>query len=648
MADASLPPEERIEAQRKRIQNKLHACDGSNESADGLTKETSSRSAAEQKTLDTRYQMSMLHHANIDAATKILVSAEVAESERRQHAQDVEQKFVQTQESSGADAQHGALLLQFEALYRMGVPHELHTALTEQRKECAALVDVKEKLISELREQLHQREEEYVGLLKKNKEKVNQLVETMRASTEDYLHQYTTKLQDIESTYEAERKAYLDKCAEEVKELVKTRRTKEIEYRKHREQKIVEAQEQLAERYESSYEDFNEVKRGHQSDVHALREELEKAKADYLLNGERLTYNLQVLRERVKENRSAQAQYKKKITRLQETLATLLARYQDADKRFQRANNELTKQLHRLNQQYTDTQDKFAKFEKKDKVKYHQLWKLHHDKCQSLAQECLQADRLVYEELLRMPWQPPALRYWPREEMEVEAQRDEIDEQPQEAPEVEMSEAAQMLFSILKSQARFLVDSNVRDAIQSIRGTTEEQADVEGILTTLGLNRTSDVKDMLEYFLVENEDETVALINPQEALSALDTYLRHRAKEEMKTTSTTGPTVEQKHADEVHNAEKRRLAEKEYWRNMAQTVPKDHLAVWEALEDGLSQYLSQLQQRKQLIRDTDTIRAQNNELKGLIRQYMGSSINYELYATPRLVTEAMIDSSRKS
>ncbi|CBZ26521.1 conserved hypothetical protein [Leishmania mexicana MHOM/GT/2001/U1103] len=647
MTDTTQQQEERIAAQRTRIQNKLHAHDGQNEFNAGLPNGAAPRSEAEKKALDARYEMWALRHANIAAATSIRVAAEVTESQRRQHAQDVQQELGQLQESSGADAQHGALNLHFEALYRLGVPHELHAALEEQRKECEALISVKEKFISELRGQLHRREEEYVALLQKNKEEVSRLVDTMRASTDDYLQQYTAKLQDVEKTYEAERKAYLDRCAEEVKELVKTRRTKEMEYRKQREQKLAEAQQKLDVRYESGYEDFNDVKRTHQSDVHALREELEKSKADYLLNGERLTYNLQVLRERVKENRIAQAQYKKKIARLQETLATLLARYQDAEKRFQRTNNDLTKQLHRLNQQYTDTQGKFATFEKKDKTKYLQLWKLHHDKCQALAQECLQADRVVYEELLQMPWQPPALHYWPREEMGVEAQKDELDERPEEPREVEMSEAAQMLFSILKSQAPFLVDNNVREAIRSIQGTTQEQADVEGILTTLGLNRTSDVEDMLEYFLVENEDETVALINPQEALKALHAYLSHRAAVEEKAMATRAETAKHKNSNETRTAEKRRAAEREYWRNMAETVPKDHLQVWEALEDGLSQYLAQLQQRKQLISDTDTMRAQNKELKDLIRQYMNSSINYELYAPPRLLTQGMSYSSPK-
>ncbi|GET93768.1 hypothetical protein, conserved [Leishmania tarentolae] len=645
MADTTQQQEERIAAQRSRIQSRLHARDDSNESQDRLLNGASSRSEAEQKAQETRYEMYMLHHENVADATSIRAAAEQAESQRRQHAQDVQQQLGQLQESSGADAQHGALNLHFEALYRHGVPHELHAALEEQRKECEALISVKEKLITELRQQLHEREEEYVGLLQKNKEEISRLLGTMRASTDNYLQQYTTKLQNVEKTYETERKAYLERCAEAVRELVKARRTKEIEYRKQREQKLVEAQHKLHDRYESGYEEFNDVKRTHQSDVHVLREELEKSKADYLLNGERLTYNLQVLRERVKENRIAQAQYKKKIARLQDTLATLVARYQDAEKRYQRTNNDLTKQLHRLNQQYTNTQAKFATFEKNDKAKYLQLWKLHHDKCQALAQECLQADRVVYEELLQMPWQPPALHYWPREEMGVDAQKDDLDECNEEPLEVQMSEAAQMLFSILKSQASFLVDSNVQEAILSVQGTTQEQADVEGILTTLRLNRTSDVEDMLEYFLVDNEDETVALINPQEALKALQAYLTHRAAMGEKAVETRIETAKQKNANEARTAEKRRAAEREYWRNMAETVPKDHLQVWEALEGGLSQYLAQLQQRKLLISDTDTMRAQNKELKDLIRQYMNSSINYELYAPPRLVAQGLSPSS---
>lgn len=647
MSDATAAQEERIQAQRARIAQRKGACSSGNGGGDGDTtasasKATSTCSAADQHASEIRYEMATLRSSNTAAATATRVTADAAEAARRQRTAEADAALAALQANDGAEAQHGALNLQFEALYRIGVPHDLHAALEAQQRDCAALVDVKEKLISELRTQLQEREADYVALLRKNKEQVNQLVETMRTSTDNYLQQYTAKQAELEKLYEAERRQFLDQCAEEVKELVKTRRTKDMEYRKQREQKLAEAQAQLEDRYETGYEDFNDAKREHQADVHGLRAELEKSKADYLLNGERLTYNLQVLRERVKENRNAQAQYKKMITRLQETLATLLARYQDAEKRFQRTNTELTSQLHRADQQYTDTQLKFDAFEKKDKKKYTQLWKMHHDKCQAFAQECLQADRVVYEDLLQMPWQPPALHYWPCEEMEVEAPKEEAeDEATQPALEVNLSEAAQMLLAILKSQAPFLVDANVREAVRAVEGTSEEQADVEGILTTLRLNKTSDVEDMLQYFLVEHEDETVALINPQEALKALQAYLTDRsAAAEAKAKEAKGNSLTPSLA-KTSPEERQREAEKTYWRNMAATVPQDHLQVWEALEDGLSQYLAQLQQRKQLIGETDTLRAQNEELRDLIRQYTQSDINYELHAPPRLFTQTM-------
>jgi dynein regulatry complex protein 1 len=644
MSETTAAQEERIQAQRSRIEKRKDSRGSDDNTAAGAVSSsavTLAPSAVDQRASDIRYEMAGLRSTHVAATTNTRVTAEVEEAERRQRTAAAQAALTALQEDSSVAAQHGALNLQFEALYRIGIPHDLHNALEAQQRDCASLIDVKEKLIAELRGQLKEREIDYVQLLRKNKEQVNQLVDTIRSSTDNYIQQYTAKQAELEKLYEAERKAFLDKCAEEVKELVKTRRTKETEYRRRREQKLTEAQAQLEERYEAGYEDFNDAKREHQFDVHGLRAELEKSKADYLLNGERLMYNLQVLRERVKENRSAQAQYKKMIARLQETLATLLARYQDAEKRFQRTNTELTTQLHRVDQQYTDTQSKFAAFEKKDKKKYKQLWKMHHDKCQSLAQECLQADRVVYEDLLRMPWQPPVLHYWPREEMEVEAPLDEVDDQAtQPALEVHLSEAAQMLFAILKSQAPFLVDANVREAIRAVEGTTEEQADVEGILATLHLNKTSDVEDMLEYFLVEHEDETVALINPQEALKALKAYLSDRQLAEAKAKENKGSSPTQSTA-KASPEKRQRDAEKAYWRNMAETVPKDHLQVWEALEDGLSQYLAQLQQRKQLITDTDTLRAQNEELRDLIRQYMHSDINYELHAPPRLFEHMM-------
>ncbi|CAD2213287.1 Sperm tail/Sperm tail C-terminal domain containing protein, putative [Angomonas deanei] len=547
-----------------------------------------------------------------------------------------ERRARRDKEIQDSDVKQTALDMAFSSLYKQNVPHQLHKALEEQKADCALVVQSKNDLIHNLQEHLEEREESYVSLLKNNSESVNDLISTMHEKTNEYLDQYTSELADVEKNYEQERREYLDKCAEEIRELIKTRRTKETVYRKRREAKIVEAQQKLEEKYEEGYEGYNEIKKAQKGEIHELVEELEKGKADFMLNGERLNYNLQVLRERVKESKNATNLYKRRIGRLQDILSNLIARYQESEKRHQRVNKDLTSQLRRADTQYQDLQKKFQLFEKADKDKYRQLWQMNNQKCKEKVHRVLQADRVLFEEILNMPWQPPELNFWPDQQEELEGGLDDGEEEPIE--EVELSEPALMLLLILRNQAPFLVDENVRKAIQSVEGTTEEQADIEGLLTTLKIQKTEDVEDLLEYFTVEGEDGAKMLINPQEGLRALNVYLSERSVKKGDTVkSKTSTMMSSTKGGEGEMTKKRKEAEKSYWKKLAKPVPKEHFAMWESLEEGLEQYLAQLQQRKELINGAEALRAQNEELRALLGQYLHSDINYQLYAPPTLV-----------
>lgn len=637
----TLTQEQRIAERRARVQKRLAAERGQATVAGHVP--LPSLHPCEQRAQQARVEVNQTYNEALHAVTQFSVKADADEAERRDREDDLTNRREASREEVEAvtATKHAAIELCFESLYEHDVPHTLHEAMESQKKECASLVEVKDRLIAELQSQLMQKEEEYVRLLRCNATDVTQLVRVMHDTTDNYISEYTRQLGEVEAAYKQERQEYLEAYAAEIKELIRTRHTKETDCRKRREHRIVEAANKLNEKNETSYEDYNQTKKEHQSDINALRQELEKCKADFMLNGERLSYNLQVLRERVKENKNTQNQYKRKLAKLQDTLSALLARHQESDRKYQRVNRDLTAQLKRVGAQYKDIQKKFQLFEKSDKAKYRQLWNMHDQKCQYLVHRALKADRVVFEEILHMPWSPPDLAFWPEEPEDLEG-LEEGENEDDTSEELELSESAMMLFHILKSQASFLVDANVRAAIERIEGTTEEQADVEGILTTLKLTNNEDIRNLLEYFLVENEDDdTVALINPQEALCALKAFLEDReaqlAKEKVRTAKQA---AKERDKAKTRLKEAQRAAEREYWNKLTQCVPLDHIHVWDALEKGLEQYLAQLQQRKALIATTDTLRAQNEELKMLIGQYMQSGVNYQLHVPPQLITKA--------
>ncbi|KAH8620755.1 Sperm tail Sperm tail C terminal domain [Trypanosoma vivax] len=552
------------------------------------------------------------------------------EERRRRRQENIEEN----------EARFGAIQLKFESIYKLDVPHEMRQALDKQKRQCEELIGVKDQLISALRAQLEERDEEFVTTLKRNAADVNGLIEEMRSQTEKYLDAYTRKLREVEDTYEHERRDHISKWDGEILQLMKLRRTREVEYRKKREAKITEEQKKMDEKHRESREEYNEIKREHLQEIHSLMEELERCKAEFLLNGERLSYNLQVLRERIKENKNTQAMNKRKLARLQDSLSSLVARYAESEKRYQRANKDLTAQLHRVAGQYRDLQKKFQLFEKSDKEKYRQLWNMHEEKNVQLVHKCLQADRVIFEEILGVPWNPPQLEYWPVEH-KAEVVTENCEECASSDEEIELSEDAVMLLEILHKQAPFIENENVLEAIKQVQGVEEGRAVIESILATLQIRKSAEMEDMLQFFTVDDGDDCTALIRPQEAVTALTAFLTERQRKQ-KQTQDVGKHKEEKNAriTRIKQEKEQRSVEREYWARMAESVPVDHRRVWKYLERGLERYLDQLKKRRSLIEQTDTLRVQNAELRDLISAYVQSDVNFQLYVQPKLLVES--------
>lgn len=576
-----------------------------------------------------------------DVVSMFRVKTDAEENERRIRDESLQHTRIRKTEDEAASANHrkGTIQLNFESLYQIKVPQELAKEIELQKEACRKVIEIKDQLIEELKSQLRDKEEEYVKSLKDQTDDIDALIVEMHSRTKQMVRAYREELLSIEGAYSQERREQLDQCGAEIEAVMKARGERELELKKKRDQAIAEGEQTLDTKYLESAEAYNICKMVNQQNVHKIAQELEQYKAEYMLNAERLNYNLQVLRERVKENKNAQNQHKRKLTRLQDVLSQLIGRYAEADKRFRQANTELTEGYRRVTEQYKDLQLKFQHFEKADVEKYQQVWDMHEGECMTLVQKCLQGDRVVFEELLGLPWVPPTLDFWVAGESELldgnTAVGSEFMDGAQLEP-LEISEAANTMLQILYTQAPFVIEEKAKDAITTLEQATDADMKIETLLHTLGIQRTEQVNELLEYFTIEaDEDGGVTQINPQDAVQALYTYLDERKKKKavkLELTKSEHNTTTTK----VKQEQQKRKAERDYWKRMAAVIPEDHQRIWRSLEKGLEKYLGQLKQRSELIDEVDRIRNQNDELRALLNQYLSSGVNDELYSPPQL------------
>lgn len=669
--------EQRIKARRAQLDAKLRAKRAGNvDTAKHEEAETRLGGRGEEQVRSSRSVLTDLRSKAQDAVSKYRVKTDTDENERRVREETLAASRVSKTEVDSANSQtrHAAITMQFDDLMQILVPQDLAREMTQQREQCRKVIDAKDKLTDEFRAQMRDKEEEYVTALKRQSIDIEELIREMHAQTQTMVAAYGKQLRDIEEAYSQERREMLEAYDKDIEQLVQQRATKERESNRHREERVKEDQRRLELKFEENAEKYNKCKMDNQHDIHGLAQELERCKADYQLNAERLNYNLQVLRERVRENKNAQNQHKRKLTRLQDVLSSLNARYHETDKRFRQANNELTESYRRVTEQYKDLQLKFQHFEKADAEKYRQVWAMHENDCMKLVHKCLQGDRVVFEELLGVPWVPPSLDFWLQTNTDASEAAAEEDDQERDETGVELSDQAQAMLQVLYTQVPFLIEERAHDVIAELEALEDEDADhdgrsglahgggrgggsgsakVEAILESLGIRKTEEVNELLDYFTVESEDGATALINPQEAVRALHRFLEDRRKEQATKLELSGVAGGGSDsgagggadgstiggggaASETKLRNEKRRAERDFWTRMANVVPSGHLRIWEALEQGLEKYLAQLQQRSALIEQTDAIRKQNDELRGLLNQYLGSKINEELFSPPQL------------
>jgi dynein regulatory complex protein 1 len=71
-----------------------------------------------------------------------------------------------------------------------------------------------------------------------------------------------------------------------------------------------------------------------------------------------------------------------------------------------------------------------------------------------------------------------------------------------------------------------------------------------------------------------------------------------------------------------------------FWQRQANVVGAKPSRAWSALERGLEKYLATLTKRKDAMEQTASLAKQNEELRGLLRQYLGADVNDELIVPP--------------
>ncbi|KAM6366020.1 dynein regulatory complex protein 1 [Alca torda] len=413
--DTGPGPEERIAARRRRIAARLHAkrreALGEDEEPKVAEEEEEQRRSHKQVE-ESRQRLAKLLFDGTQMVTNIQVAADLRETQRR--AEEAELRLQRAEkldkEATSSTYKFVEITSKWALAEEMTIPQELWQLLNQQQQQCALLLEEKNKLISDLQQELRNKDEQYVQAIKKQSDDIHLLLERMEEQIRLVLKTYRHKLLQIEKAFELERQELLDNNRKKWEEGIQAYNKQELEYLRGRMRKVEEFEKQLNQLRVQDEKEYNSMKIRLENDVENLERQLQQFKAIYQLNQEKLDYSLQVLKKQDEENTIMRSQQRRKLNRLHSLLNNLRTKLAKQEKQFREENQSLAADCERITGQCKEVQRSMRHFAVSDAEKFTEIWLMNEEEAKGLMRKALDADRIIHAQQLGLSWEEP--HYW--------------------------------------------------------------------------------------------------------------------------------------------------------------------------------------------------------------------------------------------
>mmetsp|Transcript_13357 Transcript_13357/g.25936 ORF Transcript_13357/g.25936 Transcript_13357/m.25936 type:complete len:701 (+) Transcript_13357:61-2163(+) len=577
--------------------------------------------------------------------------------------------------------------MEWAQIAKKDIPQELYQEIAVQYKAASKLLASKDDIVKNLQTELKVKDEDYVELLAQHEEDISTMVKRMKEQFGHMLGVSQQELDHIEEVSMQERTELLEGYKAEIQALFDKRQKMEVDILEAKQSREEEFQAELAKIRSTDAEDYNHLKVTLENNIQLLEQQLEEMRATYQLNTEKLEYNHAVLEERDAENKQTVEHHHKRIRRLKEALSSHKMRFHKQDAKFKNENQDLTEEYKRITEQFKDLQKKFRHFEMVDNKKYREVWAMNEEACMKIVRKVLKADELIHSQILGLKYvptvvsegmpisieditsaqifnatdtissssnsagsgvggagekggddpNPNAASNSISNQLGIAGPNSNTTEGSAIAPKSKFSNhQIKMVMSLLGGETSFLVDARLKD---SLRGQTDEEQDmykVDAILSSLGVEDHEDLDELVEFFYDDPKADKPS-VHPNDIIKVIRDFAVKRQQSKTKASGTGGSSQPVAVKTDAVSSEKRarkRDRERRFWKRLGEVIPDKTSRLWEALESTLIEYNLLLEERAKVIDETTELARQNEELKILLQEYLGSKINQDLQIPP--------------
>ncbi|XP_064220334.1 dynein regulatory complex protein 1 isoform X3 [Aotus nancymaae] len=492
---------------------------------DGKKESEEDQSKSYKQKEESRLKLAKLLLCGTELVTNIQVAIDIREIHRRVEEEDIKRQRIEKLENEVKSSQDkfDEITSKWEEGKQKRIPQELWEMLNTQQLHCAGLLEDKNKLISELQQELKKKDDQYVKDLKKQSDDICLLLERMEEQVKNVMKTFREELYHIEKAFEVERQELLASNRKKWETALQAHNAKELEYLINRMKKVEDYEKQLNKQRIRDCEEYNMIKIKLEQDVQILEQQLQQRKAVYQLNQEKLEYNLQVLKKRDEESTAIKSQQKRKINRLHDTLNNLRSKYAKQIKQFQEENQSLTLEYKRLVTQFKELQKAMRHFALIDDEKFREIWLMNEEEAKDLIARAFDVDRIIHTHHLGLPWTAPDFWFLKNvgpisqqpqksamqivEEMLLRTEEEEAEETASESesylelPKQISEKTAKRILMLLCDESGFLIESKLLSLLLPLEQSECYLLRLDAIFSALGIESEDDLYKLVNFFL---------------------------------------------------------------------------------------------------------------------------------------------------
>ncbi|KAL6267785.1 hypothetical protein P5V15_000856 [Pogonomyrmex californicus] len=402
----SSDPNERKLARRIRIQRRLEALTKKKDAED---EEIIEKMLIEKQILASSELLENLSLEGDEVVTSVKIANDARELQRRKETQEIRRMLLKNLEEDEEECmrRYREINEKWSSILVSKDPLDIHAEMEAQNAKCMEIMERKDAVIAQLREELENADLKFVDDQKNQNEDIDLLINRMDNQMNIMTKAYRCELSLINNAIESERKMLLENIGEKWEALHKKLREESLAGVDRRKEIMREYEEEMKRAIIEHQEEFRAQKISFELEIQKLQQEVQNTKAVCFMNIEKLDYSYAVLKKREDENAIVKNQQKRRINKLQDVINDLKKNYADLEENTRFEIQKLTDQVIKVHKNILDLMEKSNYFTKLNDKTYMQIWDMNVKNANGLLDKILNADKVIYEQILGIEWNPP-------------------------------------------------------------------------------------------------------------------------------------------------------------------------------------------------------------------------------------------------